>query len=127
MFINLKMQLGLAASEGKNILQQYSQQSKAFASEIWGRLGLEKLKENLHQLWLVCVTLSKEIRRNATEFPKTVFDSFIKALGKQCKQTYFINTAKSTRIDYRDQTKYVLCCYRFYSGGNSWHKHRSGP
>lgn len=71
-------------------MQQYSQQSKAFASEIWGHLKIEQLKENLHQLWLIFITLKNEIRENAVQFPKTVYHSFIKALGKQCKQNLLL-------------------------------------
>lgn len=88
-----KVQLNLAASEGKNILQQYSQQTKALFSQALQSPKYGQFKENLQDLWFFCVTLLNELKENAERFPKSVYDSFIKTLGKQCNCGFFFFVA----------------------------------
>lgn len=83
----LQMQLGLAAEEGKNILRHYSEQSKALFTAAWSdNSRLEHLRENIKDLWSLCILLINEVKDNAVQFPKTVYESFIKSIGKQCKE-----------------------------------------
>lgn len=83
-----QVQITLAATEGKNILQQYSQQSKALVSQVLHGSVFKRIKENLHDIWIICVTLAQEFQKNAAQFQKLVYESFIKTLGKQCKYNY---------------------------------------
>lgn len=116
-----KVQLNLAASEGKSILQQYTQHTKALVSQALESPRYCQLKENLQDFWFFCVTLIGEFKYNAERFPKTVYDSFIKTLGKQCNCITFLLQFNELKFGlFRDQTKFVFWVYWFYSRGYCW-------
>lgn len=48
-----------------------------------------QIKENLQDFWFFIVTLGKELKSNAERFPKSVYESFVKTLGKQCIIWFF--------------------------------------
>lgn len=116
-FSLFQVQLNLAASEGKNILQQYSEQSKAIILQALQSPKYNQLKENLQDLWFFCITLVNELKDNAERFPKTVYDSFIKTLGKQCNCVFFCcSVCKMLKFgDFRDQTELVFWVHWIYS------------
>lgn len=117
-----QVQLNLAASEGKNILQQYSEQTKAVIHQALQSPKYSQLKENLQDFWFFCATLIGELKENAERFPKTVYDSFIKTLGKQCNRAFFCCSAyKQLKFGrFRDQTECMLWMHWFYSWWYCW-------
>ncbi|EFA07672.2 Reticulon-4-interacting protein 1, mitochondrial-like Protein [Tribolium castaneum] len=82
---NLQVQLSLAAIHSKEILHQYSQQSKTALLQAWNSSYTQQAKASLRELWQYFVDLGERVQTNLLEHldPEKLYYNLVKVLWKK--------------------------------------------
>ncbi|XP_063918806.1 reticulon-4-interacting protein 1, mitochondrial-like [Zophobas morio] len=84
-FENLQVQLSLAASQSKDLFQQYSEQSKSAALQVWNSSYSEQVKNSIHALWDYVVNLSVKAQQQLWQHldPQKLYYSLAQVFWKK--------------------------------------------
>jgi hypothetical protein len=94
--------LSLAASQSKDILHQYSEQSKSAIIQAWNSSHTTQLKSHVNELWNYIVKLGLKLREElwCRLDPQALYYNLVKVFWKKCKMgDTFIKV----------ETLYVIC------------------
>lgn len=88
--IKNKVQLKLAATKSKDVLQQYSQQSKSAILHVWNSARSEEIKQNVREAYEFLVNAAGELRYRFAYYadPRRIYMFFMKIIGTDKRNNF---------------------------------------
>lgn len=86
-FRAVQFQLGIAAEQGRALLQNNSQQLKLSFINLWNSPQMHDARDHSKQLWLYLLAYARELRHAlcANLDPAHIYQSVLQVFGLKCK------------------------------------------